>query len=79
MGGDFIASELVRLSTGYDYVKGAIDLAIGEFVPPKFTQKMYAGVHSLSKETEYIKKYINNCKEYEFVIDAHVMENELLK
>lgn len=29
MGGDFIGSELVRLSTGYDYVKAVVDIALG--------------------------------------------------
>ena len=30
MGGDFIGSDLVKLSTGYDFVKGVIKVALGE-------------------------------------------------
>ena len=30
MGGDFIGSHLVQLSTGYDFLKGVIDVALGE-------------------------------------------------
>lgn len=30
MGGDFIGSDLVQLSTGYDFVKGVIKVALGE-------------------------------------------------
>ena len=30
MGGDFIGSHLVQLSTGYDFLKGVIEVALGE-------------------------------------------------
>ena len=30
MGGDFIGSDLVRLSTGYDFLQGVIEVALGE-------------------------------------------------
>ena len=35
MGGDFIGSDLVRLSTGYDFVKGVIRVALGEIIHPE--------------------------------------------
>lgn len=34
MGGDFIGSHLVRLSTGYDFVQGVIQVALGETIHP---------------------------------------------
>ena len=34
MGGDFIGSDLVRLSTGYDFLEGVIRVALGEIVHP---------------------------------------------
>lgn len=34
MGGDFIGSDLVWLSTGYDYLKGVIDVSLDQFRPP---------------------------------------------
>ncbi len=45
MGGDFIVSNLVQLSTGYDFVKGVIDVALGTFEEPKLTQNNYSGVY----------------------------------
>lgn len=30
MGGDYIGTDLVKLATGYDYIKSAIDISIGE-------------------------------------------------
>lgn len=35
MGGDFIGSDLVRLSTGYDFVEGVIRVALGEEIKPE--------------------------------------------
>lgn len=52
MGGDFIGSDLVRLSTGYDFLQGVIEVALGSFTEPKFTFRKYAGVYFLCKETE---------------------------
>ena len=34
MGGDFIGSDLVRLSTGYDFLQGVIEVALGEPIHP---------------------------------------------
>ena len=34
LGGGHITSDLVRLSTGYDMVKGALELATGDFTAP---------------------------------------------
>ena len=34
MGGDFIGSDLVRLSTGYDFLQGVIEVALGETIHP---------------------------------------------
>ena len=44
MGGDFIGSDLVHLSTGYDFVKGVIEVALGQFTLPKLTINKITGV-----------------------------------
>lgn len=62
MGGDFIGSDLVRLSTGYDFVKGVIDVALGQFEVPKIIEHKYSGVYFLCKETEYLLPIIQNWK-----------------
>lgn len=35
MGGDFIGSDLVQLSTGYDFLRGVIEVALGEEIKPE--------------------------------------------
>jgi len=64
MGGDFIGSDLVRLSTGYDFVKGVIEVALGTFEAPIITEHRYSGVYFLCEETKHllpiIKEWENN-------------------
>lgn len=63
MGGDFIGSHLVELSTGYDFLKGVIDVALGSFSKPNLrAQKKYSGVYFLSSETLWVAKMINSYK-----------------
>jgi len=77
MGGDFIGSDLVRLSTGYDFVKGVIDVALGEFEIPVKTLNMYSGVYFLCKETEHLKSTIENWKNNPSFVDGEITDNEL--
>ncbi len=57
MGGDFIGSHLVRLSTGYDFLKATVMAATGVFEAPQITASAYSGVYFLSKENEHLKQY----------------------
>jgi len=57
MGGDFIGSHLVRLSTGYDFVKGVVDVALNQFENPVLNDQKFSGVYFLSKETENLLPY----------------------
>lgn len=74
MGGDFIGSTLVYLSTGYDFLKGVIKVAMGEFEEPVITRKLCSGVYFLSKETERIKKYIDNSSDYPEIVEAQITD-----
>lgn len=74
MGGDFIGSNLVQLSTGYDFVKGVIDVALGTFEVPKLTQNIYSGVYFLCKETEWVKPLILNYKDNPDIVEARITD-----
>ena len=76
-GGDFISYELVRLSTGYDYVKGMIEVALGEFTEPVTGTGRYSGVYFLSKETESLNDFILQNKDQEWVYDSHIEDEPL--
>ena len=62
MGGDFIGSDLVQLSTGYDFLKGVIDVALGRFEEPVFGESHYAGVYFLCEETKHLQATIKEAK-----------------
>lgn len=74
MGGDFIGSDLVKLSTGYDFLKGVIDVALGTFEEPKQTLNKCAGVYFLCKKTEFILPIIENAEKYPEIVKAEVTD-----
>jgi len=77
MGGDFIGSDLVKLSTGYDFLKGVVEVAMGQFEEPSLTEHHHSGVYFLSKETDRMKPIIENYKEYPEIVKAEITNNEL--
>lgn len=77
MGGDFIGSDLVQLSTGYDYLKGVIEVALGKFEKPIFGQKRCAGVYFLCEETKHLMPVIIEAAKMPQVVRSEIMEAEL--
>ncbi|KGO89066.1 ATP-grasp domain-containing protein [Flavobacterium suncheonense] len=65
MGGDFIGSHLVALSTGYDFVKGVIDIALNSFESPVLNNHQFSGVYFLCKETEAINPYFSGVNAFD--------------
>lgn len=77
MGGDYITSDLVRLSTGYDFVEGSIKLAIGQFEPPILNRPMYSGVYFYSQLTPHIGDIIKNSSQYPEIVEIELAEGPL--
>jgi len=77
MGGDFIGSDLVQLSTGYDFVKGVINISLGNFEEPIINENKYSGVYFLYKETRHILPIIKNSAKYSEIVAAGITDNEL--
>ena len=73
MGGDFIGSDLVELSTGYDFVKGVIDVALDSFDEPVLTKRQHSGVFFLCKGTEKLMTLFHNDTD-----NPEVVKKELL-
>ena len=73
MGGDFISSDLVKLSTGYDFVNGVLEVATGRFVEPVFSETRYSGVFFLCEDTkDRVLPYIQDKEKYPFIVDADI-------
>lgn len=77
MGGDFIGSHLVQLSTEYDFLKGVIDVALGQFTIPVMPEHNCSGVYFLSAETQRVKHYIDHAAEYREIVSAQQTDDEL--
>lgn len=76
-GGDFIASHLVQLSTGFDFMKSIINVSLGIFEKPEIKEHKYSGVYFLSKETGRLLSLFNHLDEYPEIIDAEITDNVL--
>lgn len=79
MGGDFIGSDLVQLSTGYDFLKGVIEVALGEFEEPQITEHMYSGVYFLCEETIHLLPLIENWKDNPAFVAGEITDKEVRK
>ncbi len=77
MGGDFIGSHLVKLSTGYDFVEAVIDIALGQFKEPELPQHKSSGVYFLCKETAHLLPIIQNAGDYNEIVESEITDNEL--
>lgn len=77
MGGDFIGSDLVPLSTGYDFVKGVIDVALGQFQEPVLPLHKHSGVYFLCKETEYLLPIIQKWEQYSCFVQGEIIDSKL--
>lgn len=77
MGGDFIGSDLVQLSTGFDFVKAVIEISLGKFEEPKITEHSFSGVYFLCKETEYLKPVFDASGQYNQIVKIEKTDNEL--
>ena len=79
MGGDFIGSDLVRLSTGYDFVKGVIEVALGIFNEPEISEHNYSGVYFLCEETKDLLPIIQNWKDNPAFVAGEITDTTFRK
>lgn len=71
MGGDNIQASLVRLSTGYDLVEGALELCCGHFVEPKLLHDHFSGIYFIMPGTEYVADWLQQHAD-----DPRIVESE---
>jgi biotin carboxylase len=77
MGGDFIGSHLVELSTGYDFLKSVINVSLNQFEIPILHENNFSGVYFLCKETENLLPYFE--KNNYFDVEKQIQNLELKK
>lgn len=77
MGGDFIGSDLVKLSTGYDFVKGVIEVALNQFEVPQKAISKHSGVYFLCKETEWLLPILQKASSLPHVVQYEIENTDL--
>lgn len=78
-GGDHIAYPLTELSTGYPYIKGAINVALRQFNEVDFSKftKKYAGVCFVVEQTKQLKNIFDNCEKFEWCYKKNFVSDKL--
>ena len=79
MGGDYISSDLVRLSTGYDFVEGVIKLAVNKFEEPSFPKRMNSGVYFFSKLAPEVGEIIKNHEKGPEIVEWEYSDEPLME
>lgn len=77
-GGDHIAYPLTDLSTGYQYIKGAIEIALNNFKKvdySKFNNK-FVGVLFVTNQTSYLKPIFDECEKYDWCYKKNFVSNK---
>jgi len=74
MGGDYISSDLVRLSTGYDFVEGVLKLAINDFEEPFFPMRQFSGVYFYSRLAPHIGDIIKNHRQWPEIVEWDISD-----
>ena len=78
LGGDF-SHDMVQLSTGYDFMKGVIDVALNQFEEPVITEQKYSGIYFLCKDAEWVKNAIENKENDPDIVAAELYNNGELR
>ena len=79
MGGDYISSDLVRLSTGYDFVEGSIKLAVGKFEVPVFSKLMHSGVYFYSRLAPEVRDIIKQHDKWPEIVEWEYSDEPLME
>lgn len=75
MGGDNIGSDLVQISTGYDYVRGIIEISLGEFTMPEIRHLKHSGIIYITPKSGKVTCIKNNAVKFKEIIRSNILVN----
>ncbi len=77
-GGDDISNKLVYMSSGIDYLRCMIDVALDQFVKPvRIEKQAYAGIYYLTKQTSYLLPFFENASGKDWLVRKEVYSTKL--
>lgn len=73
MGGDYIGSHLVKLSTGYDFLENVINISLGAFNNHiSLENKYYSGIYYIIPKPGKLISIVDNSKDYSEIISSEI-------
>ena len=72
MGGDYIGSDLVQLSTGFDFLKETINISLGSFGGIQLKENNFAGVYYSLPKPGNVKEIIDNSGKFPEIVRSEV-------
>lgn len=77
-GGDEISNKLVQMSSGIDYLRCMIEVALDIFERPlRISEPSYAGIYYLCKQTEHLLSFFEQAKDKEWFVEGNIYTKEL--
>lgn len=78
-GGDAISNQLVQLSTGVDYLKGIIDIALGTFQENDILPRTnsYAGIYYLCTQTAKWLPFFEAANKQPWFVEGQIYSTDL--
>lgn len=77
-GGDDISNKLVQMSTGKDYLRCMIEVALGTYNGPvQVSNPSYAGIYYLCKQTEEYLPFFDQAKKSNWFVEGEVKNRSL--
>ncbi|MGX8713098.1 MAG: ATP-grasp domain-containing protein [bacterium] len=77
-GGDEISNKLVQMSSGIDYLRCMIEVALGTFMEPvKVSEPSYAGIYYLCKQSKDRLPFFEHAKDKEWFVEGEITNRNL--
>lgn len=77
-GGDEISNKLVMMSSGVDYLRCMIEVALNIFQSPvQVTPPSYAGIYYLCKQTESMLPFFEGAKDKDWYVEGEIYNRKL--
>lgn len=77
-GGDDISNKLVFMSSGIDYLKCIIDVALNQFKEPEMiADPCHAGIYYLTKQTSHLLPFFEKADGKDWLIEKRIYSTDL--
>lgn len=77
-GGDHISNKLVQMSSGIDYLRCMIEVALGIYISPvKVSEPSFAGIYFLCKQSEELLPLFLQAKYHDWYAEGDITNKEL--